>query len=399
MNKYLEAAIAFGEYFIIRGKQILSPLRENTSEQGGILLLRPDMIGDLVCTTPFLRGIRSLYPEHHITMVVSPLVYNMMEPCPYIDELLVYDKKTEGSFFRTNLQRSRNFAKEHLQGRKWDLAVVLSHANPDTYPEAWMALMSGAKRRVAYSETVDALKHKTYLGAYDVYFNDLIFNNSMRHEVESVMGILHHLGAASADDSLELWSTAEDEAAVAVLLETEGLQHGKTKVAVSLSTSNKSKDWPLENYEKVVSELLAKHDVQVILIGAGRYDEEIGERFIKAHPQVHNFIGRTTIRQTIALLRKCAFYLGGDTGPMHIAAYCGIGGAAIYKDPKAFDTNGTVYSAATWFAPWKSSIAVLQPEKYLPGCEHGCGKDSHCIAQISADEVMGELEKQLRMLS
>lgn len=392
MNKYLEAAIAAGEYLRIRGRQIFS---QATAEgEGGILLLRPDMIGDLVCTTPFLRGVRRLYPSQHITLVVSPLAYNMLETCPYVDELLTYDKKAESRFFMTNLQRSREFAEKHLRGRKWELAVVLSHANPDTYPEAFLALSSGAKRRIAYSEKVDELKHGTYLGAYDIFFNELLYDADLAHEVKSVMTLLQHLGDAEGDDALELWTTPEDDRAVSALWQEEGFKAGLPKMAVNLSTSNKSKDWPVEHYEEVISALLKGQRAEVLLIGAGRRDEEVGREFAKACPQVHNFIGRTTLRQTVALLRRCQLYLGGDTGPLHMAAACGLGGVAIYKDAKELD-RGKDYSAARWFAPWRSRIAVLRPEQSLPGCEHGCGRDSHCIAQVSPAEVLKELEQQL----
>ena len=414
MNKYLEAVIAAGEYLRIRVRQIFSPPPKD--EEGSILLLRPDMIGDLVCTTPFFKGIRSLYPRQHITLVVSPLAYNMMETCPYVDELLIYDKKAKSHFFMTNLHRSREFAEKHLRGRKWEMAVVLSHANPDTYPEAFLALSSGARRRVAYSEKVDDLKHQTYLGVYDLFFNELLYDDSMDHEVKSVAEILHYLQSGTVDkqfkkgelfrecpvgggcpaiEPLELWITSEDEQVVADMFSAEGLTSEKLKIAVSLSTSNKTKDWPVEKYEKVALMLLERQDVELLLIGAGVRDEEIGSAFLKNYPQVHNFIGKTTVRQTVALLKKCSLYLGGDTGPMHLAASCGLGGVAIYKDAKELD-GGADYSAASWFAPWQSEITVLRPEKCLPGCEHGCGRDSHCISQVSPEEVFAELERQLK---
>ena len=395
MNKYTEAAIAYAEYWRIRLRQALGSSGQS-GEGKNILVLRPDMIGDLTCSVPFLRQLRQGFPDCHITLVTSPLAYNMMEICPYVDEVLTYDKKAESHFFMTNLRRSREFAKEHLVGRKWEIAIVLSYANPDTYPEAWMALMSGAKRRIAYSEKVDALKHATYLGAYDLYFTDLLDNQEVSHEVESVMFLAKYLGLDATDTALELWATEDDEEKVAQLLQAEQVDEAKPKIVMCLSTSNDTKDWPLENYVAVARRLLAEQQVELLLLGAGAKDQACAERFMSEVPQAHNLIGRTTLRQTVALLRKADFYLGGDTGPLHMAAACGLKGVAVYKTAHDLDKMHMKGNPAKWFAPWHSKIEVIRPERHLPGCEPDCYTASHCIAQVTAEEVYQALAAQMQ---
>lgn len=69
---------------------------------------------------------------------------------------------------------------------------------------------------------------------------------------------------------------------------------------------------------------------------------------------------------------------------MHIAAVWGLQGVALYKNAK---TSLRSPRSDERFAPWQSKIHIIQPEENLPGCEYDCGKDYHCINQISADRV------------
>src|SRR6266545_7976791 len=53
-----------------------------------VLVLRPDGIGDVVMTGPFLRELRSALPYSRITLVVAPRALNFVETCPYVDRVL-----------------------------------------------------------------------------------------------------------------------------------------------------------------------------------------------------------------------------------------------------------------------------------------------------------------------
>lgn len=85
-------------------------------------------------------------------------------------------------------------------------------------------------------------------------------------------------------------------------------------------------------------------------------------------------------------MRKAEIYIGGDTGPMHIAAALNMRGVGIFGVAK--NCNDVIADAARRLYPWHADIKVLQPEKALPGCESGCKKNyAHCIKQVTVDEV------------
>ena len=58
-----------------------------------ILIIRLDEIGDMVMMSPFFRELRRWKPDAHITLVVKPAVHDLMKDCPYIDELILFEKQ------------------------------------------------------------------------------------------------------------------------------------------------------------------------------------------------------------------------------------------------------------------------------------------------------------------
>jgi len=89
-------AYLLGEpFFWYKGRR----LHGSTLDMAGIkrvLVVRLDQIGDVVMTTPFLRELRGNLPNAWITLVVNPSILNLVENCPYVDEVLASDCKDIG---------------------------------------------------------------------------------------------------------------------------------------------------------------------------------------------------------------------------------------------------------------------------------------------------------------
>jgi ADP-heptose:LPS heptosyltransferase len=89
------------------------------------------------------------------------------------------------------------------------------------------------------------------------------------------------------------------------------------------------------SYYADLSNILTKKGYQTVLIGAGA--EKVLLNDIEAHCDALNLCNQTTIGQIIDLSSKCAYAIGNDTGPMHIAAASGVKGAVLFgsaSDPK-----------------------------------------------------------------
>ena len=91
-----------------------------------ILVIRLDEIGDMVMMSPFLRELRQNYPSAHITLVVNPIVYNLVELCPYVNKVLCFSRIGGRFSFYVNLWRGGVFSYRYL--KKEDYELRLFHA-------------------------------------------------------------------------------------------------------------------------------------------------------------------------------------------------------------------------------------------------------------------------------
>lgn len=86
-----------------------------------------------------------------------------------------------------------------------------------------------------------------------------------------------------------------------------------------------SKCWPVENYARLIDEIVEKYDLDICLSG-GKEDRVICGRvmdIVTHKDRVHDCVGNTNFRQWITLIHKADLVICNDSSPMHIAASTG----------------------------------------------------------------------------
>lgn len=86
MNDKIENIV----YGLVRGYRKLQRKRVVTKKVERILVIRLDHLGDMVCTSPFIRELRKNYPQAQIDLLCSDEVYNYIELNPYVDNIIKY---------------------------------------------------------------------------------------------------------------------------------------------------------------------------------------------------------------------------------------------------------------------------------------------------------------------
>ena len=352
-----------------------------------ILVLRLDEIGDTIMTGPFLRELRRGCPNAFITLLVSRKSYNLMQTCPYADEVLYYDKPRSeriADVFRSMLELCRR----HLWQHHYDCCV-----NPrydyDRYGATLLSYLSGSALRVAYSEQATEIKRKFNAG-YDQWLTHALPSGPARHEAQRNLDILGCLGIAVQDTQQEIWLDKEDE-----IFAEQALQaYPGPKVAIAPGPVNGKRSWPAERYWEIGRWLAENYQAQMVVLGSE--EEEAAGQWLAARlpGAALNFCGRTTLRQSAALLAKCDLYLGRDTSLMHMAAAAGRPVIEISCHPRLGDPDH--FLSPERFGPWGVPSLILQPEKPLPPCEGMCSSQTaHCILQVTVTEVKHALRQIL----
>jgi heptosyltransferase-1 len=134
-----------------------------------------------------------------------------------------------------------------------------------------------------------------------------------------------------------------------------------------------AKQWPAQRFGQV-AQALAVHNVKT-LVNVAEGEEDLARAVVEASGG-NAFELRCTIGQLIALTRRARIFLGGDTGPLHLAAAFGIPVVGIYgpTDPVRTGPFGT------------KSIALRHPESQTTFSHHRAPEEG--LLQISVEEVV-----------
>ena len=362
-----------------------------------VLVVRLDEIGDVVLTTPFLRELRRNLPDAWITLVVKPQVYNLMELCPYVNEVLTYDWQV--SRYLGPLQRhwrALRVATRHLWKHRFDLAI-LPRWDVDYYHGTFLVYLSGAPWRVGYSENVNAAK-KHLNRRFDRLLTHVLLDNSdLKHEVERNLDIIRFLGGRVQDNRLELWLGEADEVFAEEVLKKHGIKPDDLLVGLAPGAGAAKRLWPIARFAELGSWLRNTYGARLLVVG-GPAEEMLGEELERILGTcVLNVVGQTTLRQTAGLLKRCRLFVGNDAGPMHMAAAVGVPIVEISCHPEA----GSPWSVNSplRFGPWGDGHMVIQPKEPAPPCTDECVADyPHCILGITVERVMQAVAKQLQQV-
>lgn len=157
-----------------------------------------------------------------------------------------------------------------------------------------------------------------------------------------------------------------------------GSQFPANSIGIGVGSKMQSKRWPLERFREVLSRLIDTYDITPVFIG-GPEDAEAAEQLIHNLGRGLNASGQLSLRGSARALQDCCFYLGNDTGTMHLAVAAGIKCVAIFS---ARDVPGKWY-------PYGEGHKVHRVPVDCEGCLlYDCHEQGRkCLMAINPEEV------------
>ncbi len=292
-----------------------------------ILITRTDRFGEFLLIIPLIRALARAYPQARITLLVSAQVAPLARCIEGVAEIIIWDNAICG--FKELWGFSRSLRVKHF-----DACVV---CNPVKELHL-LAFLSGIPVRVGYARKwgfllTHRVKDKKYLGR--------------KHEIAYNLDLLVALGLRSSERELDLIIPEQDRGRADNLLgEFTGA------VAVHAFTSDTLKQWPFEYFQGLVRQLAVRMQVPVVLVGGQEERPQAKLIYDGSFPGVRDLIGKTTLVELAAVLKKCRVLVTGDSGPMHLAACVGTPVVAIFRN----DLPGK--TAVRWGPAGRKNIVV-----------------------------------------
>ena len=269
---------------------------------------------------PALRGLRKLFPDAQIALLVKPAVADLFVGHPALTRVLTYDTKGR----HAGLSGKWALAGQ-LRRQGFDLAVLFQNA----FEAAFLTFLAGVPRRYGYATDGRSLLLSDPVAVPD--------RRTLVHQVRYYWELLKPLGLTGDPSAPELVVFPEEEQAMAGRFAQGGLT--ATDVVVGINPGSAyggAKRWLPERFAEVTERLCRtiresrEQQASVVIFGA-KGEEQLG-REIAARLSSRSLVlsGATTIRELMAALKRCAMLLTNDTGPMHIASAFQVPVVAIF---------------------------------------------------------------------
>jgi lipopolysaccharide heptosyltransferase II len=346
------------------------PLRAGDPAIRRILVVRVDLIGDVVLSLPAARALRRAYPEAHLDMLVLPTTAGVLAGERDWLGVITFDPniwRRPLSLLDPTSWRTAVALFRRLRTAQYDLCLNVSGDWGSV-----LARLSGARRRVGYDGE-----------AYPGFMTDPVPGGRYRvrkHEVEYVLALARAAGGLIAGaDALPTLRVAPEGAASVERLLARMKMGGDCSPVVVLhagAQNGHAKRWPFMHWAALADHLTGELGARVILTGSAA-DAPLTAAICRlARRPVIDLAGRTSLPELVALLERCDLLVSGDSGPLHIAGALGTSVVGLYgpTDPTIsgpLAQEAIVLRRAIWCAPCYDARATAVCRFHNPVCMKG----------------------------
>lgn len=349
-----------------------------------ILVFVQGTIGDTIISIPALKELRRQYgPASQISLLHETHVHLPFNPRTVLEGIGLVDNFLSYAFHFNRIERFLSGVKLlwDLWYKRFDVVYYLiasDRASAQLRRDHIFFYIAGIRERYGFEIPARGdMCHRSTTGEILPVMHEAIYR-------------LKLVGLGGGDTEKELRfdtplilppKTAEEE--VDNWLRKRGMSlDSSTLVAIAPGAKKLSCHWPLDRFAELGKHLL-RHGATLVVIG-GKAEVDDGIALTEVWGSGLNACGELSVLATGALLRRCRFLLGLDTGTTHLAAALGTPVVALY-------------SAQDWPGKWEpvgTGSVVIRRIVPCAGCRLvNCNLPDHpCMTQITVTEVAAVLD-------
>jgi heptosyltransferase-1 len=294
-----------------------------------LLIVKLSSIGDVVHALPVSAALGRAFPHLEITWLVEERSAPVVLGNPYLKDVMVLPDDWHDPLRAGVLKRWRDLARR-LRERRFEVALDLQGLTRS----AALVWASGARWRFG----CDWLRELAPLLVQRVRRR-----RKSVHIVDQLLDVVRFLGAVPTGVHFPLHLSPADRAAADRLLEEAGLPRSEPFIVLNPTTgATPHKGLGAGRVVDLVDQLQSDIGLAVLLVGAAN-DRALAETILsQARIRPFSLVGRTTLRELMAVLHRAALHIAGDTGSGHLAAALDTPVVSIYgrTDPARSAPHG-----------------------------------------------------------
>ena len=327
-----------------------------------LLFVKLGSIGDIVHTLPSLAAVRRALPSAEISWVVERRASEILRDNPLINRLIEVDKKAlrrwpvSGETLLAPRQQLRR-----LRASTFDTALDFQ----GLLKSAAIARLSGARLRYGFSREHLREPASRFLLTKTIYTparSHVITKNLAL--AAGALGINVPADPSDFEFPIAVSDAHESEA-------VEAVRDFKTGYAILNPGGGwPTKLWSAERFGALADELWAHHGLRsVVTYGPG--EGELAEKVVSSSRTGRAHARSLSLKGFVALAKRAEIYIGGDTGPTHLAVAANAPVVGLFG-PTEWWRNGS---------PRPADICV---ERNEIGCRTNCHRRA-CSRWICMD--------------
>jgi ADP-heptose:LPS heptosyltransferase len=296
-----------------------------------VLVIKLGAMGDFMQALGAMRVVRATHPSARITLLTTEPFEAFAKACPYFD-IVEADGRPRDIKGRADLIR-------RLRSTGYDM--VYDFQNNDRTAQYFAGLTG---KKPLWSGAAQGASHQ--------HRNP---NRAMMHNFDRLAEQLLHAGLTpKPPGDPSGWVVGQDLAPSLTWIrpafrdpprfqpEFFNLYGPYMLLIPGSSADHPEKRWPLDRFAEIAT-WMADAKITPVIIGT-KAEGDIGTQIMKLEPRAKSVVGRTDLFQLATLAERALIAIGGDTGPMHLAAAARTPGVCLFAQEWTPEMAGALHT-------------------------------------------------------
>lgn len=348
-----------------------------TTNPRRILIVRLSAIGDTILTSPLLDAIKRHYPETEVDWIVGSKSLPIVQMMPLVSRIFVFPKLMTPLRMLTSPLKGLDYIhtltdlKHRMSERRYDVALDVQ----GLLKSGVASSLSCAQFKVGWKP--DDVREMNWL-----FTNTWVPLPTGVHVVDSWLSMLRVIGIEPCKGRFPIVPPAE--AMMEMRQFVNSASGGRPLIVMNVGASTINKCWPVEKYGELARRAAKDFGSLSVFTYGSQWERDLAEQAAEQAGSAAVIGPKTTLFTLAALLSYARVFIGGDTGPTHLAAALGIPCLGVFgvTDPERT-------------RPYGANNVVIS--RFRPGDSRRSGNlvDQQSMDEIGVEEVYLHLSRML----
>lgn len=348
------------------------------------IIIQTAFLGDLLLAIPLLKEIKKTFPNQKLYLICREGLGSLLKNLGLVDVFFEVKKGDRDSYKKILKEISslefENLFCPHMSMRSALFSLQLKAEKKVGYDEWWNSFVFNEKMPRDIN-LPDALRQLSLMAPFDNTIAANIDQYADEHSI-SILGPVPEWASMDVHERIQFELPKE--------LQSIDESRGAIKIACLFPGSVwATKQWTVNGFIEIARRL-TKEKFKVLILGS-KPELSIGEEIAKEVPGSENWIAKTKLEETLAIIKYAKIVVTNDSAGQHLAAVAGVPTVSIFG-PTVLELG---------YRPWNPRADVVENKNITcrPCGKHGhqkCPVGTHvCMISVTADMVWESIKKKI----